>query len=54
MSNLMVLLDWLLTLAHNSNIWPNSVPLGDTDLHNLSDLDFDLSRSLKVRCGRCL
>ena len=34
----------------NSNIWPNSVPLQDTKLRNLSDLDVDLSRSLKVKC----
>ncbi len=34
----------------NSNIWPNSAPLWDIRLCNLSDLDFDLSRSLKVKC----
>ncbi len=32
------------------NIWPNSAPLQDTKLLNLSDLDFDLSRSLEVKC----
>ncbi len=34
----------------NSNIWPNSAPLRDTKLRNLSDYDFELSRSLKVKC----
>ena len=34
----------------NSNIWPNSAPLQDIRLQNLSDLDFDLSRSLRVKC----
>ena len=34
----------------NSNIWPNSTPLQDIRLQNLSDLEFDLSRSLKVKC----
>ncbi len=33
-----------------SNIWPNSAPLRDTRLPNLSDLEFDLSRSLRIRC----
>ena len=33
----------------NSNIRPNSAPLRDIRLRNLSDLDFDLSRSLKVQ-----
>ena len=33
----------------NSNIGPNSAPLRDIRLWNLSDLDFDLSRSLKVK-----
>ena len=33
-----------------SNIWPNLVPLRDIRLQNHSDLDVDLSRSLKVRC----
>ena len=32
-----------------SNIWPKPAPLQDlSDLRNLSDLEFDLSRSLKV------
>ncbi len=37
----------------NGNIWPNSAPLQDTGtkLRNLSDFDFDLSRSLKVKCN---
>ena len=34
----------------NGSIWPNSAPLQDTSLQNVSDLEFDLSRSLKVRC----
>ncbi len=29
----------------NSNIWSNCAPLQDISLQNLSDLDFDLSRS---------
>ncbi len=33
----------------NSNIGPNLAPLRDISLQNLGDLDFDLSRSLKVR-----
>ena len=32
----------------NSNKWPNSAPLQDTRLRNLSDLG--LSTSLKVKC----
>ena len=36
-------------LMFNRNIWPNSAPLQDTRLRNLSDIDFDLSRSLKVK-----
>ncbi len=34
----------------NSNIWPNSAPLQDIRLQNLSDLEFYLLRSLKVKC----
>ncbi len=37
-------------LMFNSNIWPNSPPLPDIRLSNVSDLEFDLSRSLKVKC----
>ena len=37
-------------LMVNTNIWPNLAPLRDIRLYNLSDLDFDLSRSLKVKC----
>ncbi len=33
----------------NGNIWTNSAPLQDIRLQNLSDLDFDLSSSLKVK-----
>ena len=34
----------------DSDIWPNSAPLLDIRLRNLGDLDFDLSRSLKIKC----
>ncbi len=34
----------------NSNKWPSSAPLQDRRLRNMSDLEFDLSRSLKVKC----
>ncbi len=34
-------------LMLNSNIWPNSAPLQDIRLQNLSDFEMDLSRSLK-------
>ncbi len=37
-------------LMFNSNIWPNSASLQDIRLQNLSDLQFDLSRLLKVKC----
>ncbi len=37
-------------LVFNSNICPNSAALRDISLWNLSDLDIDLSRSLKVKC----
>ena len=46
-------------LMVNSNLWPNSAPLRDTRLWSVGDLDFDLkladldfylSRSLKVKC----
>ncbi len=33
----------------NSNIGPNSAPFRDIRLLNLGDIDFDLSRSLKVK-----
>ncbi len=36
-------------LVCNSNIYPNSAPLLYTSPQNQSDLDFDLSRSLKVK-----
>ncbi len=32
-----------------SNIWPILVHIRDISLQNLSDLDFDLSRPLKVK-----
>ncbi len=31
-------------LVFNSNMWPNSAPLRDISLRNLSDLDIDLQR----------
>ncbi len=34
----------------NGSIWPNSAPLPDTKLRNLSDLEVDPLRSLKVKC----
>ncbi len=34
----------------NSNIWPNSALLQDIKGRNLNDLEFDLLRSLKVKC----
>ncbi len=36
-------------LMLSSNILPNLAPLREIRLHNLGDLDFDLSRSLKVK-----
>ena len=33
----------------NSNVWPNAAPLQEIRLRNLSDLDFDLSMSLKIK-----
>ncbi len=36
-------------LMCNSYKWPQSVPLRDIRLRNLSDPDFDLSRSLKIK-----
>ncbi len=36
-------------LMVNGNIGPNLAPLHDIRLGNLGDLDFDLSRSLKVK-----
>ena len=38
-------------LIFNSHIWPTSAPLWDIGLRTMSDLDFDLSRSLKVICN---
>ncbi len=32
-----------------SNVWPNSALFQDIRLSNLSDIDFGLSRSLKVK-----
>ena len=34
----------------NSNIWRNIVPLRDTAPQNVSDLEFDLSKSIKAKC----
>ncbi len=52
-SNVIVSLDspyMVCLLMFNSNICPNSAPLQDIRLKYLSDLDFDLSMSLKVEC----
>ncbi len=38
----------------NSNIGPNSAPLRDRTLWNLSGLNFDLSRSLKVKSDHAI
>ncbi len=37
-------------LMFNSNIGPNLVPLRDIRLQNPSELDFDFTKSLKVKC----
>ncbi len=37
-------------LMVNCNLWPNSAPLRVIRHYNLSDPEFDLSRSLKVKC----
>ncbi len=37
-------------LMVNSNIWRNIVPLRDTAPQNVSDLEFDLSKSIKAKC----
>ena len=36
-------------LIFNSNIWNNWAPFRDIRLQNVSDPDFDLSRSFKVK-----
>ncbi len=33
----------------NSKVWHNSAPLQDIRLQNVSDLEFELPRSLKVK-----
>ncbi len=38
----------------NSNIGPNSAPLRGIRLQNFGDLDFDFSRTLKVRCDSAI
>ncbi len=38
----------------DSNIGSDVAPLRDMMLSNLSDLDFDLSRSLKVKSGQVI
>ncbi len=48
--NMMSLDPYGFLLLINSDIWPNSAPLRDIRLRNLSDLDCDLSWSLKVKC----
>ncbi len=32
------------------NVWSNSAPVPNIKFRNLGDLDFDLSRPLKVKC----
>ncbi len=39
---------------NNSNILSNSAPLRDVTLRNLSDLELDLSMSLKVICDNVI
>ena len=34
----------------NSNIWPNYAPKQDIKHRNVSNLEFDLSRTPKVKC----
>ncbi len=41
----------LMLIVTYSNIWPISAALLHRRLRNLSDLDCDLSRSPKVKCG---
>ncbi len=36
-------------LMFNSNLWPNSAPLQHIRLRHLSDLEFDLTKPLKVK-----
>ncbi len=49
-SNVVVSLDApYMLFMFTSNMWPNSTPLQDTKLRNLSDLDFDLSKSPRVK-----
>ena len=38
----------------NSYIGPNAAPLQDIRLEKLIDLDFDLSKSLKVKCDNAI
>ena len=49
-SNVTGAIDSPYMLSCNSNIWSNSAPLQDIRFRNMIDLDFDLSRSLKVKC----
>ncbi len=46
----MVPFDSQYILMFNSSIWPNSAPLRDIRLRNVSDLEFDLSRLINVKC----
>ncbi len=41
-------------LVFISNIGPNLAPLQDIKLQNLCDFDFDLSKSLKVKCDSAI
>ncbi len=38
----------------NSNLWPNSAPSQIIRPRNLSDLELDLTRSLKVKCDSAI
>ncbi len=52
MLNMMVPLDSICMaslLLFNSNLWPHWAPLCDIRLQNLRDVEFDFSRSFKVK-----
>ncbi len=39
---------YMVSLVFNGNIWPSSAALRDVSLQNLSDIDSDLSGSLRI------
>ena len=41
-------------LMFNSHIWPKWAPFRDIRLQNLSDIDFDQSRALQVKCDNAI